>query len=730
MRSLSRSFAGGELTPEMYGRLDLTAFQTGLATCKNFRTLPHGPAVNRAGFEFVSETKTSGSASRLIPFAFSATQTMVLEFGASYIRFHTDGGTLLAGTPTAWSNATAYVVGDLVSLAGTNYYCILAHTNHTPPNSTYWYPLPSTAYEIPTPYAAADLFRIHYVQSADVLTLVHPSYETRELRRLGATKWVLSTIAFEPTVDAPTNVSASATAGTGVAVNLDHEYVVTARVPDTLEESYASTSDTCSNDLSLPGAYNTITWTAVSGAIRYNVYKNFNGLFGYVGETNGTTFDDDNIVPDVSLTPPEPAAPFTGSGNYPSAVSYFEQRRVFAGTVNKPQNVWATRSGTESNLSSSIPVRDDDAISFRIAAREVNTVRHIVPLDDLILLTASAEWSVTSVNTDALTPTSLRARPKSYVGANDVQPVTVNSTILYAAARGGHVRELAYAQNQNGAIGYGNNDLSLLATHLFDLKTIVDMAFERTPYSTLWVVSSDGRLLGLTYVPEQKVSGWHQHTTDGVFESVAVVTEGANDALYVIVRRTINGSTKRYVERLHAREFTTLADAFFVDCGLTYQGAAATTISGLSHLEGKTVSILADGAVMPPAVVTSGQVTLQEAASTVHVGLPIEADLQTLPIVLERLEAFGQGRPKNINSVFLRLYRSSGIKAGPDEDHLREYKQRRSEPYNSPPDLIESDEIEIKVDNAWQHNGQILVRQSDPLPITVVSITLDAAIGG
>jgi hypothetical protein len=311
-----------------------------------------------------------------------------------------------------------------------------------------------------------------------------------------------------------------------------------------------------------------------------------------------------------------------------------------------------------------------------------------------------------------------------------VQPVVINNSVLYAASRGGHIRELVYTQNTNGSFGYGNTDVSLLAPHLFDFETVIDMAFQRTPYPTLWVVSSDGRLFGLTYVPDQKVTGWHQHTTDGLFESVTVVTEGNDDAVYVVVKRTINASTKRYVERLHTRQFEALEDAFFVDCGLTYSGAPNDTITGLDHLEGKTVSILGDGAVFPQQVVTGGSITLQEEVSLAHIGLPITAEMQTLPLALEQVGAFGQGRPKNINKVFLRVYRSSGIKAGPDEDNLREYKQRRAEAYGSPPDLIESDEVEIVLDPKWQHNGQVIIRQDDPLPLTVASLTLEAAVGG
>jgi hypothetical protein len=679
VRVFQRSFAGGEISPEMFGRIDDGKYQTGLARCRNFIVKPQGPVENRPGFAFVREVKDSTKKVRLLPFTYSTTQTMVIEMGAGYFRFHTMGATLMNG---------------------------------------------SVPYEIANPYAEADLFDIHYVQSADVLTLVHPSYAPRELRRLGPLNWQLTTISFSSPVAAPTGVSATPNAADSTYT---YRYVVTAIAADGISESVASSEASCTNNLYTNGRWNTISWNAVTGASRYNVYKLQGGLFGYIGQTTGTSIIDDNIAPDLSKTPPIYDTVFNSSGNYPGAVSYFEQRRCFAGTINKPQQIWMTRSGTESDMSYSIPVRDDDRISFRIAAREANTIRHIVPLSQLLLLTSSAEWRVTSVNSDAITPSSISVRPQSYVGASNVQPVIINNTLLYAAARGGHVRELAYNWQANGFV---TGDLSLRASHLFDTFDIVDMAYAKAPLPIVWFVSSSGRLLGLTYVPEQQVGAWHWHDTDGVFESCAVVAEGAEDVLYCVVRRTINNQVKRYVERMGSRQFVEQEDAFFVDSGLTYSGPPATTISGLSHLEGKTVSILADGAVHPQRVVTSGSITLDVAASVVQVGLPIQADLQTLPMALMINDgSFGQGRFKNVNKAWLRVYRSSGIFVGPDANHLTEVKQRTTENYGVPPRL-KSEEVAVVVVPSWGDSGQIFVRQYDPLPLTVLSITAEVALGG
>lgn len=895
VRTLQRSFAGGEMSPEMFGRIDDVKYQTGAATMKNFMATPQGPAENRPGFAFVREVKDSTKRTRLIPFTYSTTQTMVIELGAGYTRFHTNGSTLLVGTPSAyrtsatvtitiatpgvvtWTshglsngqqvvftttgalptgltagtayfvvNATTntfqvsatsggsaiatsgtqsgthtghryYVIGDLVSYTGNNYYAIQNGYNNLPTNASFWYLIPSTAYEIPNPYAEADLFDIHYVQSADVMTLVHPNYAPRELRRLGATTWTLSTINFGSPIAAPTGVTVTAYIPTSASVNPDTyetmSYVVTAVASDEIGESVASSVATVSNNIFVTGATNTISWGAVSGAARYRVYKQLGGLYGYIGSTTTTSIVDNNIAPDLSVTPPIYDNEFVSAGNYPGAVSYFEQRRCFAGTTNEPQKIWMTKSGTESNLSYGLPIRDDDRIEFRVAAREANTIRHIVPLTQLLLLTGSAEWRVSSLNSDEITPTTISVRPQSYIGASNVQPVIINNALVYCAARGGHVRELGYNWQANGFI---TNDLSIRSANLFDSFQISDMAFAKAPLQMIWFVSTSGLLLGLTYVPEQQIGAWHKHQTDGTFESCAVVAEGVEDRLYVVVKRTIGGVTKRYIERMASRHFESISDAFFVDSGATFNGTntTATTVTvsggttwgpadlltitassaiftfpgtsdvgdaivltdaagnkyrltirsttsttvaqarvdntlpvalrntainaysfarnvigGLTWLEGKTVSVLADGAVQPQKVVTSGSITIDRASTIVHIGLPIEADLQSLPLAMGIDNGMGQGRYKNVNKAWLRVFQSSGIFIGPDENNLVEAKQRTTEPYGTPP-ALKTQEIQIMLTPSWLDSGQVFVRQSDPLPLTIVGMTLEVAIGG
>ena len=288
-RTFLKSFSSGEISPEMAGRIDDSKYQQGAATMRNFIAKPQGPAENRPGFFFVKEVKDSTKQTRLIPFRFNVSQTMVIEMGQEYFRFHTLGATLQYTDGSAWSANTTYYIGTIAKHNGVNYYAKTNHSGSTPPNSTNWYALPSDmTYEVLSPYQESELFDIKFVQSSDVMTLVHPNHEPAELRRYGATNWQFIDIDFTAAISAPTGLSVSAympsSASNNSDTNEDHTYVVTALASDGVRESAASSSVTVSNNIFVTGAKNTITWNDVVGASRYRVYKEQGGLFGFIGE--------------------------------------------------------------------------------------------------------------------------------------------------------------------------------------------------------------------------------------------------------------------------------------------------------------------------------------------------------------------------------------------------------------------------------------------------------------
>lgn len=816
MKKYTRSFNGGIISPDMWGRIDDLKNNTGLAVCSNFIVLPQGPIAKRTGFRFVRETKDSSKKSRLIPFRYSASQTMMCEFGEAYIRFHSFASTLLTPTTgvSAYNSGSTYEQGDLVTESGSTWYAVADVPTSTTPSSNeygaapvvsatwsltsagnasvpsgytfvgtalpasvavgqkvaisrtsytyqvvnvgtpsapeydivgtettvydaydgvsssatagYWYEM-TTEYEIPSPYAESDLANIRYAQSGDVLTLTHPNYPPQELRRLDDTTWVLVEAEFGSALSAPTISAVTPTAASSPSDFQSYSYVATNVSDDQLDESVASSAvSTSSNQLFDTGAFNTITFGS-SG--RRNVYKLSGGLYGYIGQTTTTSLVDDNIAADVSRTPPDNQDPF--ASDYPRTVCYYEQRKVLAGTLALSQNFWMTKTGTESNLDRSIPVRDDDAISVKLADLESSTIRHAVPIGDLILFTDSAEWKVGSSDGGPLTPTTISVRVQSRVGANEVQPVIVGTSIVYAAARGGHLRALGYDFNVDS---YVSVDLSLRARTLFDYKTIRDMAYAKGPVPIVWAVSSDGKLKALTYVPEQEVYGFHEHSTlNGVFEACAVIEEGDDSILYVIVNRTIDGSTVRYVEALASSYFAEAKEFIGLDSALSYEGSPTSTLSNLDHLEDEEVYALVDGAVQGPFTVASGQITgvvMDEDADSVaaHVGKQVISDAQTLPLVAEA-EGYLNATVKAVKDVTLRLYRSGRFFVGEDVTRLTEAKIRTTESYGAAP-FLRTGEVETMITPGWTDDGQIYMRSSDPLPLMITAMTAEYVTGG
>lgn len=802
----TRSFNGGIISPEMWGRVDDLKANTGLATCQNFIVLPQGPISARTGLRFVREVKDSSKFTRLIPFRYSATQTVMLELGEAYIRFHSYAATLLTPTTglSAYSGGSTYDHGDLVTESGSTWYAVSDVPTSTTPSSNeygavpvvsatwsptssnntsipsgytyegtslpaavvggkvaisgtiytygvtgyeegievygyipstvyhaydgvasvsgggYWFEM-GTVYEIPSPFAETDLPKISFAQSGDVLTLVHPSYPPQELRRTGATEWALVASAFGSAQSAPSIASVAAVTATSPSDTQSYQYVATNVSDDSLEESVASSASSAVNQLFDTGAKNTITF---SDAERRNVYKYSGGLYGYIGQTTATTLVDDNIAADISRTPPLNQTPFLS--DYPRTVAYFEQRKVFAGTLSDPQKFWMTKTGTETNLDYSIPVRADDAISIKLAALESSTIRHAVPLSDLILLTDSAEWRVAPVNSESITPTTVSVRVQSSIGASAVQPVVVGRTIIYGAARGGHARGLGFDFEANS---YVSVDLSLRAPHLFDYKSIIDISYGKSPVPIVWAVSSDGRLRGLTFVPEQQVYAWHTHeTTNGDFECCAVVEEGDDSILYAVVKRTIDGSTVRYIEALASRHYTAVTEYIGLDSSICYSGASTYSFSGLDHLEGEEVYALVDGAVQGPFTVASGAITIDHEGSIVCVGLQIAADAETLPMVAE-IEAYAQATVKNVSKVTLRVYSSGPFSVGENAANLTAAKLRTIESYGDPT-ALKSEEVAVSISSNWKNDGRVLIRTTAPLPLTVSSATLHCAFGG
>jgi hypothetical protein len=812
------SFAAGELSPALHGRVDLAKYQVGLRTCLNWFIHPFGGASTRAGTAFVGEVYRHTGRSRLIPFAFNTTQTYVLEFADQKMRVIKDGGYVLEASfaitgitqanpaVVSVSGTHGYSNGDTVWLEGIAGMPELNRRRYTINGvtaSTFeldistvglgpWTSRGTAAriYTIATPYPTADLALLKYVQSADTMTLTHPSYAPRNLTRTGHTSWTLTTITFAPTQQPPTSV-ASDNPGSS------YTYVVTAVSEETGEESISSAEVTATDQTS------TVSWTNASGANSYNVYKAKNGVFGFIGRApdGSPGFTDTSIDPDTSDGPPQDKNPFDAADKYPGCSTYHEGRQWYARTNTKPQTLYSSASAAFNNMNTSTPSKDSDAITRTIASREVNEIRHLLSLNVLLVWTSGAVWKAwAGAQADVMTPANCAVKPQSYEGIAEIPPIATESSALYVTASGKKVRDVAY---EFASDSFQGRNVSILAGHLFEGRTVEEWAYAKDPDGIVWCVRSDGVLLGFTYLKEHDVYAWHRHVTDGLVESVACVTEGSESILYLAVKRTVNGQTVRYVERMASRYFPDVYSSWCVDSGYSYDGwnedstrtlflsgaswnagdtvtvtadghapftsasvgqkyilrsgqnqvtvtvtaytdsthvsatldtaphtslqavalsdwaLASLTLSGLWHLEGETVAVLADGSVQPEAMVTNGKISLTRAAGRILAGLPYTCDLETLNI--EYGQPTLQTRRKVVNRVTARVKDSRGLSIGPDFDRLVDFKEREGENFGYPTMLVTGDQ-DVLIDPDWNSHGRVCVRQSNPLPATLVGL--------
>lgn len=752
------SFGGGTISPATYARVDLQKFGSAMADMTNFFVHAEGGASNRAGFQFIKEVKDSTKRTRLIPFRFSESQAYALEFGDQYMRVINNGGIVLetavnitAATKASPVEITAnshgflddeqvYItgVGGMTELNG-KFYTVANKTTNTfelagvDGSSFTTYTSGGTVarvFTLPTSYTEAQLPYLKYRQSNDIMYITHPSHAPAKLARTGHDAWTLTTITFEPSQAAPTSPSIS---NEGTAQTTTYSYKITAVNEETAEESLPLDASTSTGNATLSETnFNRITFTAASGAGSYNVYKEDNGVYGKIGYTETTTFDDTNLATDLNDTPPKARTPFTGSGNYPSAVGLHEQRTVWGGPDNNPLNTYMSQTGQYENMNVSSPTKDTDAVTFRIPGDEGSEIRHYRSFEDrLLIFTSGAVRNVRpGGDVDAITPSSKKLGVEDYIGATHVPPIIVKKNILMVsgqANQGFEVHSLGYnIQQDSGNGGYVGSDMTVLARHLFEGYTIEEWVYAHRPYKLICAVRSDGKMLVQTYLQEHQVFAWTLWKTDGEVESVCTVPEGQEDALYAIVKRMVNGSTVRYIERLHTRNFTDIEDAFFVDSGLTYEGSATTSITGLDHLEGEPVIALSDGNLVTGLTVSGGGITLPNAASKVHVGLPYAGYLQTLPINVVKLATMS--KRKNVQSLAVRVLKTRGMYAGPSLTNLEEVPSRSNELWGDPA-ALKSEVVKIQISGDWKRDKYVHVKTEPGLPMTVLSIIPDLDAG-
>jgi hypothetical protein len=408
---------------------------------------------------------------------------------------------------------------------------------------------------------------------------------------------------------------------------------------------------------------------------------------------------------------------------YPTKVTLYRDRLVWTGV----RTVWTSVAGDYEDYSPDDVGQqtDESAITITPASGEANAIRWIQSADALLVGTAGAEFAIGPQTTsDPLGPANIKAVIQSGFGARALPSPRIGESVFFVDKTGRKLREVRFSTDTGQ---YQAANLNVLADHI-TAGGITDIAWQQSPESILWAVRADGVLIGLTYEREQNVYAWHSHPMGGnaIVESITCIPspDGTQDDLWLSVRRQVNGAALRTIERMERpyRRGDDTRTAFYVDCGLTYVGGSTTTISGLDHLEGETVTVVVDGATHPSRVVASGAITLQLAGTRVQVGLPYLGRLRPMRLEAGSNEGTSQGKTKRITKVSLRLLDSLGGRVGPNWDTMDRLQLRKpSTLMDAPPPLYSGDYL-ISWAGGYETDGYLCIEQDQPFPMTVAAL--------
>ena len=738
-----QNFTSGEITPRLTGRTDLGRYDNAAQLIENFLVQPHGGLGRRPGTQFVREVKTSSAQTRLIPFQFNVEQAYILEFGNQYFRVYKDGGIVVSGgSPVEFTTPYTTAQLDQIKFAQTADVMYIAHPSHAPRKITR------------TAHTAWTVTEVDLQRGA----MLDQNLTTTTLTANGRTGSVTITASASTFVSTDVGRLVKLHKGFAKITNFSSATSVTATVQE-LEDGRAELMPTYAastlsfhegdpsstglehNDRIEDSAGNFITQGFENGMkITISGTSSNNASGKLIVDVTDTVI---TLAPGIDLANESAGSSFTLTGDliadsnfslgafsettgFPAAVAFYEQRLVLAGTSNQPQTIFFSQSGDFENFERG--TNDDDGLVYTIGSNEVNVIRYLASGRQLIVGTSGGEFIVRASGFDEpLKPNNTQIKQQTTYGSADIQPMQVGNATLFLQRAKRKLRELVFS---NESDSYVAPDMTILAEHITE-GGITAFAYQQEPDSVAWTVRSDGVLSCMTYRREEQVVAWHRHIIGGVFgsgnavvESVAVIPGDLDeDEVYLIVKRTIDGATKRYVERMSGFDFgSDITDAYFVDSGLTYSGSAATTISGLDHLEGQTVSVLADGSVHPDVTVSSGAVTLQRSVTKAHIGLPFTSKVETLRVDGGSALGSSQGKVKRISEVTVRLFRSVGLKVGTSTSELDVVPFRDSgDAMDTATPLFTGDKT-VEFRGGYDDDATIVIQQDQPLPMTILAI--------
>ena len=670
------NFTGGEISPTLSGRYDLSRFSHCARRMENFLPGLHGDVKRRPGTRYVG---TLDGFSVLIPFRFSVEpeQNFVLIFSSGKMRVASESAMQAA--------------------------------------------------EVATPYAAEDLYALSYAQVGDVVYLAHPKYPLHKVERLGspgAYTWELKTVALNTSLPAP----GKPTVKFKVVESKANDYPLRYKVVAVDAKGKQSLPSEAGEDAAgkfptdwVVGESCSITWNAVAGAEEYNIYREAAGYYGFIGVTKATSFTDQNYEADTSDTPREDWDPFK-DGNNPVTVAFHQQRMVLGGTKTEPQALYMSRVGDFENFRKSRPLQEDDPVEYVLASGSIDAIAWAASFGDLLIGTAGAEYKATGEN-GVVTAKSVEITSQSYWGSSSLAPIIVGNSILHVQRHGAKVRDLFYSLEKDG---YSGNDLSIMAPHLFEGYTLKQWAYQQTPGSVIWVVRDDGLLLALTYLKEHDIWGWSCHPIDGEVVSVATLSGEKSDVLMLVTRR----AGKYYLERMADEWANTegIEDAYFVDCGLTMESETPKTEwDGLDHLEGRKVSILAGGSPVEDLTVAGGKVEVPYPVKKISVGIPYVSVIEPMPVEADTEKGTTLGKLRGYAVCTLRLHRSVGGQYGADDSLLYDLPFVPAV-WGEPCDPFSGD-LTCNPNTPQRSETSICVVQRRALPMHIVAMVLDIDFG-
>ena len=773
------SFTGGEWSPRLNGQFNQKKYFTAGETYQNLIIQTHGPVTRRPGTRFIAEVKTSSKKVRLIPFEFSNIQAYILEFGEYYIRFYKDQGQILDGVPP-YEIVTPYSEADLSKLwyvqsADTMYILCPGHNVRklTRTGHTSWSINEIEFVDGPyldqnktditiQPSATTGSITLTAVPVVGTEKVVNGAFATAETWTWGA-GWVFDEVAFEADhTAAPGN---TAPLEQNIAVEAGKIYLVVFTIKNRTAGSVVpSVGGVNGPTRGANGTYSQTITAIDTGNLKFTPTETFDGslddvsvketsgvtdifLSGHVGSIwriKDTTWghveitevtDNLHATALVKTTLGGTAAvktwregAWSGVRGYPTCCTFHEERLVFTGTVHQPQTIWGSKSGDFENFSPEETITDAGPFTYTLASDQVNVIKWLISSRMLMAGTSSGEWKISASSANApITPTDISVRKDTSYGSSGIKPLAVGNVVLFVQGQGRKVRELTYSYIDDS---YVAPDMALISEHI-TYGGILEMAYQREPDQTVWAIRGDGNLLSMVYERPQEVVGWSKHPTEGSWESVAIIPGLSQDEIWLSCKRTVGGVTKRFIELMQPVDWgANQEDCFFVDCGLTYDGALTTVLSGLGHLEGKTVAIWADGAEVPNQVVLGGQVILINAASVVQVGLPYTVQFKNLPPEIPTASGSSQTLIKRVNKIILRLRDTLGVQIGKDAANLRELQFRHVADLMGKPPPLFTDDYEVDYPGEYEKTGQFILQQNKSAPFTLQAIIMELSVSG